>query len=47
VKEGQCSGKSEFHNRLLLVGLDGKTTPLTGYRNSQAAGAWVPQFTHR
>ncbi|GAA4506620.1 hypothetical protein GCM10023191_063970 [Actinoallomurus oryzae] len=40
----QCRGKGEFHNRLLLVSVDGKTIiPLTGYRN----GGWVPLFTHR
>jgi hypothetical protein len=39
-----CTGKGEFHNRLVLVSLDGKTIiPLTGYRS----GGWVPLFTHR
>jgi hypothetical protein len=42
-----CTGKGEFRNRLLLVGLDGKITPLTGYRRSDLEGAWVPVFTHR
>jgi hypothetical protein len=45
--EKDCSGSGEFHNRLLLVGLDGTITPLTGFRDSQAQGAWVPLFTHR
>jgi hypothetical protein len=42
-----CTGKGEFRNRLLLVGLDGKITPLTGYRRSDQPGAWCPVFTHR
>ncbi len=45
VKE--CKGTGEFHNRLLLVGLDGKITPLTGYHRSDRLGSWVPLFTHR
>ena len=40
-------GKGEFHNRLLLVNLQGKITPLTGYHRSDKLGAWVPLFTHR
>ncbi|GAA2088512.1 WD40 repeat domain-containing protein [Actinomadura alba] len=43
----QCKGKGEFRNRLLLVSLDGKITPLTGYRRSDRPGAWYPVFTHR
>jgi hypothetical protein len=42
-----CMGKGEFHNRLLLVGLNGKITPLTGYQRSDRPGAWTPVFTHR
>ncbi|MGH3387719.1 MAG: hypothetical protein ACRDOO_02435 [Actinomadura sp.] len=42
-----CTGKGEFRNRLLLVSLDGKITPLTGYRRSDRPGAWEPLFTHR
>ncbi|MFB4301815.1 hypothetical protein [Actinomadura sp. NTSP31] len=42
-----CQRKNEFRNRLLLVDLDGKITPLTGYRRFDRAGAWVPVFTHR
>jgi hypothetical protein len=37
----------EFRNRLVLVDLDGNVTPLTGYRDSQDPGSWVPVFTHR
>ncbi|MFD4508194.1 hypothetical protein [Streptomyces sp. NPDC058457] len=47
---GQCSpGKGEFRNRLLLVGLDGKTTPLSGFRtaNLQDEGRWTPLLTRR
>jgi hypothetical protein len=43
----KCGGKGEFHNRLLLVNLHGKITPLTGYHRSDRLGAWVPVFTHR
>jgi hypothetical protein len=43
----ECRGMSEFHNRLLLVRLDGKITPLTGYHRSDRLGSWVPLFTHR
>lgn len=43
----KCKGTGEFHNRLLLVTLSGKITPLTGYRRSDRAGSWVPVFTHR
>jgi hypothetical protein len=45
--EKKCRGKGEFHNRLLLVNLQGKITPLTGYHRSDKLGAWVPLFTHR
>jgi hypothetical protein len=43
----ECRGMGEFHNRLLLVRLDGKITPLTGYHRSDRLGSWVPLFTHR
>ncbi|WP_433178878.1 hypothetical protein [Actinoallomurus sp. CA-150999] len=44
----RCTGKGEFHNRYVLVSVDGKSiTPLTGYQNSDAPGAWHPLFTHR
>ncbi|GLY83062.1 hypothetical protein [Actinoallomurus iriomotensis] len=43
----KCTGKGEFNNRLLLVTLQGKITPLTGYHRSDKLGAWVPVFTHR
>jgi hypothetical protein len=43
----KCEGKGEFRNRLLLVTLKGKITPLTGYRHSDRAGSWTPVFTHR
>ncbi|MFG1858637.1 hypothetical protein ACGFJT_42865 [Actinomadura geliboluensis] len=43
----KCTRKNEFRNRLLLVDLKGKITPLTGYQRSDKAGAWVPVFTHR
>jgi hypothetical protein len=43
----RCKGKGEFHNRLLLVDLKGKITPLTGYHRSDQLGSWVPVFTHR
>ncbi|MCO6007286.1 hypothetical protein NE236_20090 [Actinoallomurus purpureus] len=43
-----CSGRGEFYNRYVLVSVDGKTiTPLTGYQNSDAVGAWHPIFTPR
>jgi hypothetical protein len=43
-----CAAKGEFHNRYVLVGVNGKTvTPLTGYQNSQSSGAWSPLFTRR
>lgn len=38
---------SEFHNRFLLVGLDGKITPLTGYHDSDGQNQWKPVFAHR
>jgi hypothetical protein len=40
-------GKGEFRNRLLLVTLQGKITPLTGYQRSDRAGSWTPVFTRR
>ncbi|NKZ05543.1 hypothetical protein [Actinomadura latina] len=43
----KCTGKGEFRNRLLLVTLKGKITPLTGYQHSDRAGSWTPVFTHR
>jgi hypothetical protein len=43
----KCTGKGEFRNRLLLVSLNGKITPLTGYHRSDKLGAWEPVFTHR
>ncbi|MFG2004168.1 hypothetical protein ACGFNU_33910 [Spirillospora sp. NPDC048911] len=43
----KCTGKGEFRNRLLLVTLRGKITPLTGYRRSDREGAWIPVFTRR
>ncbi|MFA1546623.1 hypothetical protein [Actinomadura chokoriensis] len=43
----KCTGKGEFRNRLLLVTLKGKITPLTGYRRSDQLGTWIPIFTHR
>jgi hypothetical protein len=43
----KCTGTGEFHNRLLLVNLQGKVTPLTGYHRSDKLGSWVPLFTHR
>lgn len=42
-----CKGKGEFHNRLLLVNLKGKVTPLTGYHRTDDPDSWVPVFTHR
>ncbi|MEU8344624.1 hypothetical protein AB0C74_23225 [Spirillospora sp. NPDC048832] len=43
----KCTRKNEFRNRLLLVSLTGKITPLTGYQRSDRAGSWIPVFTHR
>jgi hypothetical protein len=43
----KCTGKNEFRNRLLLVDLKGRITPLTGYRRSDKPGSWYPMFTHR
>ena len=43
----KCTGKEEFRNRLVLAGLDGTITPLTGYGRSDGPGAWEPLFTHR
>jgi hypothetical protein len=43
----KCTGTGEFHNRLLLVNLRGKITPLTGYHRSDKLGSWVPLFAHR
>ncbi len=42
-----CSGKGEFHNRLVLADLDGTITPLTQYRKGDQLGTWEPTFTHR
>jgi hypothetical protein len=42
-----CTGRGEFRNRLLLVSLDGKITPLTGYRKSDQPGTWYPVYTRR
>lgn len=44
----KCGSKGEFHNRYVLVSVDGKTLiPLTGYvKNSEVSG-WQPVFTHR
>ncbi|MFI7628831.1 hypothetical protein [Microbispora rosea] len=46
-----CAGTcgSEFHNGLVLVSVDGRTTvPLSAYRkNSQQPEAWEPMFTLR
>ncbi|CAM5483739.1 WD40 repeat domain-containing protein OS=Streptomyces alboniger OX=132473 GN=CP975_08100 PE=4 SV=1 [Streptomyces alboniger] len=45
-----CSpGKGEFRNQLLLVGLDGKTIPLSGFRtaNLHDEVRWNPVFTRR
>jgi hypothetical protein len=46
----RCSpGEGEFRNRLLLVGLDGKVTPLSGFRRAelQDEGRWTPLLTRR
>ncbi|XRQ06919.1 YncE family protein [Actinomadura welshii] len=43
----KCKGKNEFRNRLLLITLKGRITPLTGYQRSDRAGSWTPVFTHR
>lgn len=45
----RCTGKGEFRNRYVLVGIDGtKVVPLTGYqKDSQAEGAWHAEFTRR
>ncbi|MFD4598934.1 hypothetical protein ACFWPQ_12965 [Streptomyces sp. NPDC058464] len=46
----QCSpGKGEFRNQLILVGLDGKVTPLSGFRTPdlQDEGRWTPLLTRR
>jgi hypothetical protein len=43
----KCRGTGEFHNRLLLVNLQGRITPLTGYHRSDKPGSWIPVFTHR
>jgi hypothetical protein len=45
-----CSpGKGEFRNQLLLVGLDGKVTALSGFRTAkpQDEGRWIPLITPR
>jgi hypothetical protein len=44
----KCTGRGEFHNRLVLVSVDGKSIiPLTSYQISDAPDAWYPFFTHR
>lgn len=43
----RCTRENEFRNRLLLITLKGKITPLTGYQRSDRAGSWTPVFTHR
>ena len=44
----KCGGKGEFHNRYVLVGLDGKSLiPLTGYVQNSDVSGWEPTFTHR
>ncbi|MFE2972015.1 hypothetical protein ACFXKC_52360 [Streptomyces sp. NPDC059340] len=46
----RCSpGEGEFRNQLLLVGLDGKATPLSGFRTAklQDESRWFPVFTRR
>jgi hypothetical protein len=42
-------GKGEFRNQLLLVGLDGRTTPLSGFRTAKLTdeGRWFPVLTRR
>jgi hypothetical protein len=42
-------GTGEFRNQLLLVGLDGKATPLSGFRTAkvQDESRWFPVFTRR
>jgi hypothetical protein len=41
----KCPGDGgEFKNRLVLIDLSGKVTPVTGARR---ANAWAPVFTHR
>ena len=45
-----CSpGEGEFRNQLLLVGLDGKVTPLSGFRtaNLHDESRWFPVLTRR
>lgn len=47
---GRCSpGSGEFRNQLLLVGLDGSSTPLSGFRPEtlRDASRWTPLFTRR
>ncbi|MFD4022897.1 hypothetical protein ACFWRV_05140 [Streptomyces sp. NPDC058576] len=46
----RCSpGRGEFRNQLLLVGLDGKATPLSGFRSEKLRdqGRWNPILTRR
>ncbi|MGH3381971.1 MAG: hypothetical protein ACRDP6_45315 [Actinoallomurus sp.] len=44
----KCGGKGEFHNRYVLVSVDGKTLiPLTGYVQNSEVSGWEPTFTHR
>ncbi|MGW7253970.1 hypothetical protein [Streptomyces sp. NPDC054834] len=42
-------GSGEFRNQLLLVGLDGRTTPLSGFRSTKLRdeSRWTPLFTRR
>lgn len=42
-------GKGEFRNQLLLVGLDGSTAPLSGFRSQTLRddSRWTPVFTRR
>ncbi|MEV4786586.1 hypothetical protein AB0K53_14235 [Streptomyces tuirus] len=46
----RCSpGEGEFRNQLLLVGLDGRVTPLSGFRtaNLHDENRWFPVLTRR
>jgi hypothetical protein len=44
-----CKGKvNEFNNRYVLIGLDGKVTPLTAERkDTRKANSWEPEFSTR
>jgi hypothetical protein len=43
-----CGGKGEFHNRYVLVSVDGTTiVPLTGYVGNSEKTPWSPVFTRR